>query len=194
MTSNDALTLRTEEYFALQEESIYRNTDFLFAPLLVLQWLAAIAMSIWISPRAWIGTTSQIHPHVWAAIFLGGVICSFPLLMIWKRPGRSLTRHTVAIAQMFTSVLFIHLTGGRIETHFHVFGSLAFLAFYRDWCVSVTGSVVVVSFRFAKASAKCTTLPRELLNFPQAKKSFASSALRHRLGFTKRIPPVDACT
>ncbi len=37
----------------------------------------------------------------------------------------------------------IHLTGGRIETHFHVFGSLAFLAFYRDWRVLITASVVV---------------------------------------------------
>ena len=145
MTSNDALELLNEEYFSSQKESIYRHTDFLFAPLLALQWLAAIAMSIWISPRAWTGTTSQIHPHVWAAVFLGGVICSFPLMMIWKRPGRSFTRHSVAIAQMCTSALFIHLTGGRIETHFHIFGSLAFLAFYRDWRVLVTGSVVVVA-------------------------------------------------
>ena len=41
------------------------------------------------------------------------------------------------------SALLIHLTGGRIETHFHIFGSLAFLAFYRDWKVLVTASTVV---------------------------------------------------
>jgi PAS domain S-box-containing protein len=145
MSSNDLLGLRKEEYFASQQESIYRHTDFLFAPLLLLQWFAAVATAIWISPRAWVGTTSEIHPHVWAAIFLGGVICSFPLLLIWKWPGHALTRHTVAIAQMCTSLLLIHLTGGRIETHFHVFGSLAFLAFYRDWRVLVTGSLVVVA-------------------------------------------------
>ena len=39
--------------------------------------------------------------------------------------------------------LLIHLTGGRIETHFHIFGSLAFLAFYRDWRVLITASAVV---------------------------------------------------
>ena len=39
--------------------------------------------------------------------------------------------------------LLIHLTGGRIETHFHVFGSLAFLAFYRDWRVLIPATVVV---------------------------------------------------
>src|SRR5207245_9639900 len=93
--------------------------------------------------HAWVGTTSEIHPHIWAAVFLGGVICSCPVLLIWKWPGHVLTRHAVAIAQMFTSALFIHLTGGRIETHFHVFGSLAFLAFYRDWRVLVTGTAVV---------------------------------------------------
>ena len=34
----------------------------------------------------------------------------------------------IAAAQMLIGALLIHLTGGRIETHFHVFGSLAFLA------------------------------------------------------------------
>ncbi|HEY3665597.1 MAG TPA: ATP-binding protein, partial [Polyangiaceae bacterium] len=34
---------------------------------------------------------------------------------------------------------------GRIETHFHVFGSLAFLAFYRDWRVLLVATVVVAS-------------------------------------------------
>jgi two-component system, cell cycle sensor histidine kinase and response regulator CckA len=44
---------------------------------------------------------------------------------------------------MLMSALLIHLTGGRIETHFHVFGSLAILAFYRDWRVLVSASAVV---------------------------------------------------
>jgi two-component system sensor histidine kinase/response regulator len=144
MTSGDTVSVRTEDYFVSQQNSIYRHTDSLFARLLVIQWLAGIAMAFWISPKAWTGTTSQIHPHIWAAVLLGGLICSCPLLLIWKWPGHALTRHAVAIAQMFTSALFIHLTGGRIETHFHVFGSLAFLAFYRDWRVLVTGTMVVV--------------------------------------------------
>jgi signal transduction histidine kinase len=44
---------------------------------------------------------------------------------------------------MLYSALLIHLTGGRIETHFHVFGSLAFLAFYRDWRVFIPATAVV---------------------------------------------------
>ena len=93
------------------------------------------APAVWISP--WAGTTSQIHVHVWAAIFLGGAISGFPIALAILRPGRPTTRYVIAIGQMMTSALLIHLTGGRIETHFHVFGSLAFLAFYRDWRVLV---------------------------------------------------------
>ena len=33
--------------------------------------------------------------------------------------------------------------GGRIETHFHVFGSLAFLAFYREWTLLIAATVVI---------------------------------------------------
>jgi hypothetical protein len=44
--------------------------------------------------------------------------------------------------------LLIHLTGGRIETHFHIFGSLAFLSFYRDWRVLVPATIVVVADHF----------------------------------------------
>jgi signal transduction histidine kinase len=44
---------------------------------------------------------------------------------------------------MLYSALLIHLSGGRIETHFHIFGSLAFLGFYRDWRVLVPATIVV---------------------------------------------------
>ena len=46
---------------------------------------------------------------------------------------------------MLMSALLIHLTGGRIETHFHVFGSLAFLAYYRDWRVLIPATLVVAA-------------------------------------------------
>jgi len=76
--------------------------------------------------------------------FLAGLLSVSPLFLTIRRPGRTLNRHCVAVAQMLMGALLIHLTGGRLETHFHVFGSLvAFLAFYRDWRVLVTGSAVV---------------------------------------------------
>jgi signal transduction histidine kinase len=122
----------------------------MFAWLMVCQWLAGIGAALWISPRTWIGTTSQVHVHVWAAILLGGAISSLPVFLAFKRPGYAFTRHTIAVAQMLTSALLIHLTGGRIETHFHVFGSLAFLAFYRDWRVLISATVVVAVDHFLR--------------------------------------------
>ena len=82
-------------------------------------------------------------------IFMYGQRCSWgglsllPVFLTLVLPGRAITRHTIAVAQMLTSALLIHLMGGRIETHFHVFGSLAFLAVYRDWRVFITATVVV---------------------------------------------------
>jgi|EndMetStandDraft_9_1072997.scaffolds.fasta_scaffold37131_2 signal transduction histidine kinase len=124
---------------------IYRRVDRLFAHLMVLQWIAAIAFALWVSPLAWEGTTSRTHVHVWAAVVLGGAISFFPVLLALVRPGAPLTRYTIATAQMLMSALLIHLTGGRIETHFHVFGSLAFLAFYRDWRVLLPATVIVAA-------------------------------------------------
>jgi signal transduction histidine kinase len=58
-------------------------------------------------------------------------------------PTRSFTHHIIAAAQMLMSALLIDITGGRVETHFHVFGSLAILAFFREWRVLVTATVIV---------------------------------------------------
>ena len=73
-----------------------------------------------------------------------------PLWLAFNRAGATLTRHVIAVAQMLSSALLIHLCGGRLETHFHVFGSLAFLSFYRDWRVMVTGTVVVAADHFLR--------------------------------------------
>ena len=138
-----ATTDRVGTVFQELQDKSHRRTDRIFANLMIAQWLAGIAAACWISPETWIGAESQTHWHVWAAIFLGGAIASLPVYLAYKRSGSVLTRHTIAVAQMIFSALLIHLTGGRIETHFHVFGSLAFLAFYRDWRVLITATVVV---------------------------------------------------
>lgn len=139
----DALNARALQLFREMQDAVTRHTDRIFSRLMLCQWVAAVAAAIWISPRTWAGSHSHIHVHVYAAIFLGGIITAFPVFMALKHPGAVLTRHIVAIGQMLMSALLIHLTGGRIETHFHVFGSLAILAFYRDWRVLISASVVV---------------------------------------------------
>jgi len=134
-----------EAIFNADLARIVRRTDRLFAGLLAFQWLAVILCAVLISPRAWAGTTSWVHFHVWAALGLGGTIVSLPIVLALLQPGLASTRHIIAVAQMLMGTLLIHLTGGRIESHFHIFGSLAFLAFYRDWRVLVTATVVVVA-------------------------------------------------
>jgi two-component system sensor histidine kinase/response regulator len=134
---------RADELFAQHQLEIHKRTDQLFASLMVLQWIAGIIFALWVSPLAWDGAVSRTHVHVWAAIVLGGAICLFPALLGLLRAGEASTRYTISVAQMLMGALLIHLTGGRIETHFHVFGSLAFLAFYRDWRVLVPATVVV---------------------------------------------------
>jgi PAS domain S-box-containing protein len=133
---------RTKVLFDAYRQRIFRQTDRLFSGLMVVQWIAGIAVVAWFSPLTWIGQTHQLHPHRFAAVFLGGAIGLLPLALAFISPGTKLTRHTIAVCQMLFSGLLIDLTGGRIETHFHVFGSLALLAFYRDWPVLVSATVV----------------------------------------------------
>mgnify|MGYP003390131319 CR=1 FL=1 len=121
------------------------RTDRHFAVLMLLQWLTGIVLALCLSPRAWVGSQSQPHPHLLAAILLGAATNLGPALLALLQPGRALTRQVIAVGQAMTSSLLIHLTDGRIETHFHIFGSLAFLAYYRDWRVLVTASLVVAS-------------------------------------------------
>ena len=141
----ETISRRAEVIFNEQHQTICVRTDRMFAVLMAVQWVAGIAAAYWITPRTWAGTTSQTHLHVWAALFLGGAISSLPVALALARPGHASTRHTVAVGQMLMGALLIHLTGGRIETHFHVFGSLAFLSFYRDWRVLVPATVVVAA-------------------------------------------------
>jgi PAS domain S-box-containing protein len=136
---------RACQLFTEAQLEIHRRTDRLFAGLMAFQWLMGIVFALWVSPLAWEGTTSRTHIHVWAAIIVGGLISLFPALLGLFRAGVPSTRYVIAVAQMLMGALLIHLTGGRIETHFHVFGSLAFLAFYRDWRVLIPATVVVAA-------------------------------------------------
>jgi two-component system sensor histidine kinase/response regulator len=134
-----------ESLYRQHMQDIYGRTDRMFAKLMVLQWAAAIVFALWVSPLAWAGSDSRTHVHVYAAMLLGGAISALPIALAIFHPGAAATRYTIATAQMLMSALLIHLTGGRIETHFHVFGSLAFLAFYRDWRVLVPATVIVAA-------------------------------------------------
>ncbi len=136
---------RSERLFQEHRSKIFRETDRLFAVLMFFQWLASVGAAFWLSPLTWEGTRSSVHLHVYLAVLLGGALTVGPVWLAVRRPGAPITRHVVAVCQVLFSALLIHVTGGRIETHFHVFGSLAFLSFYRDWRVLVTATIVVAA-------------------------------------------------
>jgi len=135
---------RAEQLFVEHSDDNHRRTSHVFAVLMVAQWIFAIVVAAVWSPYGWAGRQAALHVHVYTAVFLGGAISSLPLALAILRPSAFSTRIVIAVAQMLWSALLIHLTGGRIETHFHVFGSLAFLAFYRDWRVLAAATIVVV--------------------------------------------------
>jgi two-component system sensor histidine kinase/response regulator len=145
IATTGASSNRAAEILGERQHAIYRETDRMFAVLMTVQWIFGIIATTWVSPLAWEGQSSTVHPHVWSAVFLGAAISAPPIVLAWLRPGGPLTRYVIAVGQMLTSALLIHLTGGRIETHFHIFGSLAFLAFYRDYRVLIPATIVVVA-------------------------------------------------
>ena len=150
IAASRSIATRAAELFDDHRQSIHRRTDRLFAGLMLFQWPAAIAAALWLTPRTWDGQYSRVHIHVWMALLLGGSITLLPVALAIWRSGHAVTRYTIAVAQMLMSALLIHLSGGRIETHFHVFGSLAFLAFYRDWRIFIPATVVVAADHFLR--------------------------------------------
>ena len=136
-------TTRADALFADGLNLVHRRCDRVFFWLMAAQWVLAIGLALVVSPQTWEGRSSSIHVHLWMAVFLGAALNLPVFFLTLRRPGSKLTRHVVAITQMLWSGLLVHLTGGRIETHFHVFGSLAFLAFYRDLRVIGTATLAV---------------------------------------------------
>lgn len=130
--------------------SIHVRTDRLFAVLMLLQWLGGIVVVLTVSPHTWIGARSELHPHVIMAVVGGGVLAGMPIALAIFRPGRLSTRMVIACSQVMFSALLIHLSGGRIETHFHIFGSLAFLAAYRDPLVLAPATLLVAIDHFVR--------------------------------------------
>jgi two-component system, NtrC family, sensor histidine kinase HydH len=141
---------RAEQLYQEQLRAQRVGLDRMFAKLMLCQWAFAIGLAVLVSPYGWSGKQSAIHAHVYLALLMGGGLTLLPLIMVREMPGSTRTRQVIAISQMLWSALLIHLTGGRIETHFHVFGSLAWLAFYLDWRILVTATVVVAADHFLR--------------------------------------------
>lgn len=148
LAAQDALALkirgRSKALFDEHVSKIYKSADRVLAVLLVIEWIGGMVTAALVSPQTWQPITSGHHYlHLNLAIWLGLAIITLPVFLALKFSGKTVTRHTMAVAQVLITALLIHLTGGRIETHFLIFASLIFLAFYRDWKVLVTASALV---------------------------------------------------
>ena len=137
------MQVREEELFQEELDRIHRRGDRMFVRLMFFQYLFAIGLAVIVAPYTCAGVEKSLHPNTNAVLGLGFVFMIFPGLLGSFRSGETATRHVVASSQMQYSALFIHLTQGRIETHFYVFGSLAILALYRDSRVLITATLVV---------------------------------------------------
>jgi signal transduction histidine kinase len=141
----ESVKVRAAELLHAHQQSIWSRTDRMFVRLQVAQWIGGLILALNLSPLSWEGNKVNVHPHVWEAAALGSLMVFAAWIVAKFKSGTTLARHTIAVCQMLSSGLLIHLGGGRIEMHFHVFGSLAFLSFYRDWRVFISASAVVAA-------------------------------------------------
>ena len=145
-----SLQERTARLHATQLQDVRRRVDGLFTGLMAGQWVCGVLVALAFSSLAWEDKARAEQSHVRVAVFLGAALSVLPWVLARWRPGSVGTRQAMAVAQMLWSALLIHLTGGRIETHFHIFASLALLAFYRDGWVLLSASATTILDHFAR--------------------------------------------
>jgi len=141
---------RAAVLLAEQMSALHTRTNRLFAWLLIAEWLLGIVVVLAVSPHTWIGERQQVHLHVHLMVLLGGAVALFPALLALKNVERPAHRYLLTAAQMMMCALWVHVTGGRIETHFFYFGSIAFTAIYRDWKVVLSTTLFVAADHFLR--------------------------------------------
>src|ERR1700691_2090277 len=96
---------QAEKYFRSAYDTLAARVDRMMSWLLIAEWAGMIAAALVLAPRTWAGSYHAVNPHVWAAI-LGGPAFILPAILIaLLHPGRPLTRHAIAVAQMLVSIL-----------------------------------------------------------------------------------------
>jgi signal transduction histidine kinase len=75
-------------------------------------------------------TTDGTIPHI---LLESSIVALFATVANWRRIGPTLQAVFVALGLVTSSAIFVHLSGGYIELHFHFFVMIVFLAFYQEW-------------------------------------------------------------
>jgi hypothetical protein len=127
------------------------GTHHAFRVLFAAQWAIAVAL-------AWIFAVPGDN-RLAITIILGGMLCVPAALFIHAAPLAWWTRHWVALCQIAWSSLYLWLFEGRTEAQFHLFVSLAFLAFYRDWTILLTAMAVAIAWPLLRRGRACCITP-----------------------------------
>lgn len=113
-------------------ETEYNRHRRVFFGVLVVQFIFSIGIG-------------KLTDTMMLGILAGLVIISVPLFFLYTQPASAISRHTTAIGTQLMAALHIQQTMGMTEMHFQVFVMLAFLSFYRDWKVIITGTLVIAA-------------------------------------------------
>ena len=142
LTHNAMKSSREEELFDAREAENMSAINKGMAWALLVQSVAGVVLAYYLSPLTWKGWESETHPHVWMSIAAAVLLGVGPAILAWKDARWKGTQYVVAASQLLFSALFIHISGGRIETHFHVFASIGILATYKNPYVLIVATGV----------------------------------------------------
>lgn len=109
--------------FALREQA-----DARIFWLLIAQWAVTLISSFAMAAR-W--KMTQLGSLSTAVIWVG-VLSVIPLAMVIRSPGMWQSRWSVVVSQSLMSTLLWSVSGGRPDSHLHLFAWLVVLALYRD--------------------------------------------------------------
>ena len=109
-----------------------------FRILFAVQWPVALAL-------AWNSALPGDGRFLFTLI-LGGTLCLPAMLFARAAPLAWWVRHFTALCQIGWSMLYMWLLEGHTEAQYHMFLSLVFLAFYRDWRLLVTATCAAIAY------------------------------------------------
>ncbi|HEX6637900.1 MAG TPA: HAMP domain-containing sensor histidine kinase, partial [Steroidobacteraceae bacterium] len=114
------------------------STHRTFAVLFAVQWPVSMLL-------AW-NSSLPGGSRLWFTLILGAMLSVPAMLFSRAAPAAWWVRHFMGLSQVGWSLLFMWLLEGRSEAQFHLFVSLAFIAFYRDWTVMLTAAAAAIAY------------------------------------------------
>jgi signal transduction histidine kinase len=118
--------------------SLTEGTHRTFRVLFAIQWPVALLL-------AW-NTAIPGDSRVIITALVGAMLGVPAMLFARADPQAWWVRQFMALAQMGWSMLYMWLLEGRSEAQFHLFVSLVFLLFYRDWTVLLTATAAAIAY------------------------------------------------